>query len=327
MSGVDDLYGLLGVPPTATAGDIADGYARRQPGAGADTHEAFEILGDAARRRTYDDTRRARSEAAAAAETSQHQAPSGSGDVELHLTFDQAALGTTATLHVEAMIPCAGCAGTGATAGAECGDCESTGFHTRTSGGINIRTECRTCGGAGRAAPTPCASCTGRGSVATNRAVTIRIPAGVADGARLRFNVPDGIGHRQAVVRVADHPYFRRHGNDLEIRVPITIAEAALGATITVPTLGGAVAIRIPPATPDGRTFRVPGRGIPAPSGAGDLLATVDLTIPATLNDEQRRGLEAFAAATPSPRRHFADPAGAADHANGAPVQANNADG
>lgn len=307
MSGGDDLYGLLGVKPTASAAEISDGFARLDAGAGAGAVDAFEILRDPARRAHYDDTRRARSDAATAAATSQHHAPSGHGDVELELSFDQAALGTTATVHVDTPTVCSACSGAGNIPGAACGDCDGAGFHTRTSGGINIRTECRMCAGAGHASPTPCGPCAGRGSVVAGRAVTIRVPAGVADGARLRFNVPEGSGQtqRHAIVRVAPHPYFRRDGNDLKIQVPITIAEAALGATVTIPTLTDAVAIRIPPATPTGRTFRVRGRGVPATSGTGDLLATVDIVMPTDLSDEQRRALEAFAAATPSPRHHY----------------------
>lgn len=307
MSGGDDLYGLLGVKPTATAAEIADGFSRLEGTAGADTVDAFDTLRDPARRSDYDDTRRARTDAATAAESSHHRAPGGHDDVELELSFDQAALGTTATVHVDVPTVCSVCSGAGAIAGAACGDCDGAGFHTRTSGGINIRTECRTCAGAGHATPTPCGPCTGQGSVTATRAVTIRVPPGVADGARLRFQVPDGSGRtqRHAIVRVASHPYFERDGVDLKVQVPITISEAVLGATVTVPTLSGAVAIRIPPATPTGRTFRVRGRGIPASSGAGDLLATVEVTMPAELTAEQRRSLEAFAAATPSPRRHF----------------------
>ena len=307
VSGGDDLYGLLGVTPTASATDIAHGFAELEAEAGADTVDAFEILRDPARRANYDDTRRARADAATAARSSNHLAPVGESDVELALSFDQAALGTTATVHVDTSTECPTCSGSCELPGALCEDCDGAGFHTRTSGGINIRTECRICAGAGRAAATPCGPCAGRGSLTVTRAITIRVPAGVTDGVRLRFNVPDGSGRtqRHAVVRVATHPYFQRDGNNLKLSVPITIAEAALGATITVPTLSGAVAIRIPPATPTGRTFRVRGGGIPATSGVGDLLATVAIAMPSELSAEQRQALEAFAAATPSPRQHF----------------------
>lgn len=310
MSGGDDLYSLLGVKPTATAGDISDHFARLEGHADDRAQDAYDILRDPTRRRSYDDTRRARSDAVRAATSSDHRAAAGHSDVTLDLSFDQAALGTTATVHIDAPVPCSACSGSGAIAGTGCIECSGVGFHVRTSGGIKIRTECRTCEGTGRAAPTSCEPCSGRGAVEATRAVTIRVPAGVGDGARLRFTVPDGSSHtqRHAVVRVAPHPYFTRDGHDLRIQLPLTLAEAALGATVTVPTLGGAVAIRIPPGTQGGRTFRLRGRGIPAESGAGDLLATVEVTIPSDLTDQQRQALETFAAATPPPRQHFTSP-------------------
>lgn len=303
----DDLYGVLGVGPSATTEDIAEAFARREPSGDANARDAYDILRDPGRRRGYDDTRRARSDAAAAARSSQHDA-AGDDDVELELSFDQAALGTTAKLHIAVPTVCSVCEGAGARPGDPCSECAGVGFNARTSEGINIRTECRSCEGAGRGAPMPCHRCDGRGVVNLSRAVTLRVPAGVGDGARLRFMVPDEAGEteRHAVVHVAPHPYFTRGpGNDLSIRLPITIAEAVFGATVTVPTLSGAIAIRIPPATPPGRTFRIRGQGIPAASGAGDLLASIDLVISADLNDQQREALEAFAAATPSPRQHF----------------------
>jgi molecular chaperone DnaJ len=111
-----------------------------------------------------------------------------------------------------------------------------------------------------------------------------------------------------AVVRVSEHRFFTRNGTDLHLRVPVTVAEAILGGVITVPTLDSAVAIRLPPGTPHGRILRVRGRGIPHTGGSGDLLATVDVVIPTELNPAQRTALEAFAAATESPRRHLDNP-------------------
>lgn len=307
MTDGDDLYALLGVPRSATTADITDAYAASGPAGDPDARDdAYDVLRDPARRRAYDDLRTSRSDAADAARTSEHHAPSGDGDVELHLSFDQAALGTTATLHVAANSPCEPCAGTGTTPGPACETCGGAGFHARTSGGISIRTECRACDGAGRAPDARCIRCSGAGTITATRAVTIRVPAGVTDGARLRFHLPDDRDRqRYAVVRVAPHAYFTRSGNDLTVTVPITIAEAALGATVSVPTLRDAVAIRVPPGTPTGRTFRVRDRGIPSTTGAGDLLATIHVVLPSDLNDDQRRALETFAAATPSPRQHF----------------------
>ena len=133
----------------------------------------------------------------------------------------------------------------------------------------------------------------------------MRVPAGVEDGARLRIAPPDGDGELFGVVRVTDHPYFTRRGNDIALRLPVTLAEAALGGVLTVPTLTGAVALRLAPGTPHGRTLRVRGRGIPRSPQPGDLLVVVEVVIPTALNDAQRTALEAFAAATESPRKHF----------------------
>jgi molecular chaperone DnaJ len=109
----------------------------------------------------------------------------------------------------------------------------------------------------------------------------------------------------EAVVRVAAHPFFGRRGPDLTVRVPVTLAEAALGTVVTVPTLDGAVAIRVPPGTPHGRVLRVAGRGIAHRSRLGDLLVTLEVVVPTALTDRQRSALEAFAEATPSPRAHL----------------------
>jgi DnaJ-class molecular chaperone len=134
---------------------------------------------------------------------------------------------------------------------------------------------------------------------------------GVEDGTRLRVPLPGGDGRPLfALVRTAPHPYFGRRGHDLTLRLPITLAEAALGSVVTVPTLAGAVAIRIPPGSTHGRVLRVRGHGISRGTEAGDLLVTVAIVVPASVNDAQRAALEAFAAATESPRRHLEGPVG-----------------
>jgi molecular chaperone DnaJ len=136
--------------------------------------------------------------------------------------------------------------------------------------------------------------------------VTVRIPAGVEDGARLRLPVAGD--EFTAVVRTGAHPYFERRGNDIALRLPLTVAEAALGGVVSVPTLTGALAVRIPPGSRHGRTLRARGRGIPLADGPGDLLMTIEIVIPSALNEAQRSALEAFAAATESPRKHFETP-------------------
>jgi molecular chaperone DnaJ len=146
------------------------------------------------------------------------------------------------------------------------------------------------------------------------RKVKVRIPAGVDDGQRIRLKGRGGIGPNggppgdlYVVVRVGQHEVFGRSGSkDLTLRLPVTFAEAALGATVKVPTLGAPVSLRIPPGTRSGRIFRVRGHGVPASSGAGDLLVTVEVTVPEQLSEAQREAVEALAAASAeSPRRHL----------------------
>ena len=139
------------------------------------------------------------------------------------------------------------------------------------------------------------------------RAVTTRIPAGVTDGQRIRLRGkgrPGANGGEAGdlviLVAVEHHPVFSVSGRDLRVTVPITFAEAALGADVQVPTLsGGPVTVKVPPGTPSGRTLRVKGRGVPAKAGTGDLLATVQITVPQRLTTEAREAVAAFAEATP----------------------------
>jgi molecular chaperone DnaJ len=222
------------------------------------------------------------------------------------LNFDQAALGTTVHVTVDDVErPCPACTGRGRAPGAECPSCDGGGATVRTSGGITIRTTCQACNGAGRQAATRCEACSGTGRTTASRELAVRIPPGVEDGATLRLTTGDDSEEQLAVVRVKPHRYFERQGRDLTLRLPITLAEAALGGVVSVPTLASAVAIRIPPGTPHGRIMRVRGRGLPVADHPGDLLATVEIVIPTSVTAEQRVALEAFAAATESPRKHF----------------------
>jgi molecular chaperone DnaJ len=135
--------------------------------------------------------------------------------------------------------------------------------------------------------------------------VKVRIPTGVEDGQRIRVKGRGEPGENggppgdlYVIVHVERHPLFGRRGKNLTLRVPVTFAEAALGADITVPSLEDPVTLRIPPGTPSGKTFRVKGRGVKSASTTGDLLVTVEIDVPAALSDEQRAAVEAFAKAT-----------------------------
>jgi molecular chaperone DnaJ len=144
--------------------------------------------------------------------------------------------------------------------------------------------------------------------------VKVRIPVGVADGQRVRVKGRGTPGQSGGPpgdlyvnVQVAPHPIFGRRDNDLLLRVPVTFSEAALGAEVKVPTLDGAVTVRIPPGTPNGKQLRVRGRGMPrAAGGAGDLLVTVEVMVPKDLSVEQRQAVEALAAVeAANPRAHL----------------------
>lgn len=343
----DSLYDTLGVDTDASEAEITRAYRRLAREHHPDTSEgrggeafseltdAYDVLRDPERRRAYDDARHGRARAASAAASGvripirhgtaatppragRPREPSRAAparEVELRLSFDQAALGTTAVLSVEADRPCDACGGSGVSGprDAVCAACQGTGASARRSGGIAIRTECAACGGSGREPPQPCVVCAGSRIQRRSSDVSVRVPPGVDSGARLRIPVPGG-GEIVGVVRVAAHPYFTRDGPNLHLRLPITLAEAALGAVVTVPTLDSAVAIRIPAGTPHGRTLRVRGRGVPLGDGQGDLLVTVEVAIPSELNEAQRGALEAFAEATESPRRHLE---AGADHGAG----------
>lgn len=144
-------------------------------------------------------------------------------------------------------------------------------------------------------------------SQGNGRPVNVRIPAGVADGQKIRLRgrgepSPDGgeAGDLVVSVTVRKHPVFERDGLNLRVDVPVTFAEAALGATIQVPTLGGEpVKLKVAPGTPSGRVLRVKGRGVATKSGTGDLLATVQVAVPSHLSDKLREAVEALRAALP----------------------------
>ena len=181
-------------------------------------------------------------------------------------------------------------------------------------GFFSLSQPCPRCGGRGRVVTNPCPTCGGSGIERKPRQVKVRIPAGVKTGQRIRLKGRGGPGRNggpagdlYVVVRVGKHEVFGRKGDNLTIDVPITFAEATLGGRITVPTLDGStVTLKIPPATPSGKTFRVKGRGVATKKSTGDLLVTVKVDVPSELSDEQRAAVEAFGAATTaSPRDHL----------------------
>ena len=163
---------------------------------------------------------------------------------------------------------------------------------------------CTNCGGTGEIIEDPCTTCGGTGTVRRTRSITVRIPAGVIDGQKVRLAGqgeagPNGTpaGDLFVTVHVRGDEVFTRSGDDLEVTVPVAFSEVALGATITVPTLDNPVKVKVPAGTPNGRTLRVKGRGIPKRSGAGDLMVTVEVKVPKDLDPSATSALRAYAQA------------------------------
>ena len=234
-------------------------------------------------------------------------------ETELHLSFDDAVRGVTSTVRFRADAVCHTCHGSGAAPGTSpetCPQCHGTGSIAVDQGPFSFSQVCPTCGGRGQVIPEPCPTCHGRGVEARDREVKVRVPAGVSDGQRIRVKGRGGAGANggppgdlYVVVNVTPHPLFGRSGKDLTIRLPVTFAEATLGADVKVPTLDGQVTMRIPPGTPAGKVMRVRGQGVPADTSkngktGGDLLVTLDVVVPTQLDERQREAVEALAAAT-----------------------------
>jgi molecular chaperone DnaJ len=234
-------------------------------------------------------------------------------DAELHLSFDDAVNGVETTVNVTSDAACTNCGGTGAAPGTSpviCSTCGGRGVRDENQGLFSFSQPCRDCKGTGMRIETPCKECRGSGIVHRPRQIKVRIPAGVSDGQRIRLKNKGAAGANGGpsgdlfvIVHVGGHRLFGRKGKDLTLTVPITYPEAALGATVTVPTLDAPVTLRIPAGTPTGKTFRVRGRGAAVAGGFGDLLVTVEVNVPAKLTDAERTAVEALANFTESPRK------------------------
>jgi molecular chaperone DnaJ len=236
-------------------------------------------------------------------------------ETETSLPFSDAINGSTVSLRLTGEGPCKVCKGTGAKAGSVprvCPTCEGTGQGSRNLGSFAFSEPCKTCRGRGLVVDDPCPECSGSGRAMSTRTIQARIPAGVADGQRIKIPGKGASGERGGPpgdlyvrVHVQPHPHgtFSRSGSNLTITVPVTFTEAALGAEIKVPSHGGMpVSLRIPAGTPSGRTFRVRGKGVRRKDGTtGDLLVTVNVQVPKDLDGNARDALETFRDATAGP--------------------------
>ncbi|MER7587043.1 molecular chaperone DnaJ [Micromonospora sp. NPDC127501] len=239
-------------------------------------------------------------------------------ETEVALDFGDAVRGVTLPLTLRAPGVCDTCHGNGAKPGTQprtCPVCHGAGVTTRNQGSFSFSEPCRNCQGVGTVVEEKCPECHGSGGVTKTRTMNVRFPAGVADGQRIRLAGRGEPGERGGPagdlfvhVKVRPDELFGRTGDDLTLTVPVTFAEAVLGTDLKVPTLDGAVTLRVPPGTPSGRVLRARGKGVVRRDGqAGDLLVTLDVVVPARLSDEARTALESFAEQTPPAAREHLD--------------------
>lgn len=235
---------------------------------------------------------------------------------EATISFTDSLDGVTVQMRLTSEGSCPKCQGTGAAKGSTprlCPKCEGSGQVLHSEGGFALPEPCRECRGRGLVVDNPCPECHGSGRAMSSTPVSARIPPGVSDGARIRLKSKGAAGEGGGtpgdlyiVVHVQPDPVFARAGDHVTLTLPVTFAEAALGADVQVPLpRGGKVTLKLPPGTSNGRTFRVRGKGAARRDGTtADLLATVEVVVPRNLSDDARKALSEFAAAAgePDPR-------------------------
>ena len=234
-------------------------------------------------------------------------------ETEVRLSFDQAMHGTQIAVSVPTTGPCPTCGGSGAKPGTSphtCPRCEGSGIDAQSQGPFSISQPCPECGGQGTVIDDPCTTCAGSGVTEETKRYRVNIPAGVHDGSRIRLAGKGEAGYRGApggdlyvTTRVAPSPVFRQRADgNLEVDLPVTVAEAIQGATIEVPTLSGSKTIRIAPGTQHGTVQRLRGEGPPHPTsgaaktaagpGRGDIHYRIRIDVPKELSEEQREAVE-----------------------------------
>ena len=340
-----DYYKVLGLTSSATDKEITRAYRTLAKELHPDTNSgseerfkevsvAYDVLGDDAKRKEYDEVRRLGPAAAGFG-----GAPGGGGyrfnqgdvgdfgdlfsglfggrrqraqrgaDLEtvLHLNFRDAVMGVTTTVSLPSSDACHTCGGSGAAPGTgyvTCERCEGRGVLTDDQGPFAMSSVCSVCQGRGSRIVTPCPTCHGSGREPSSRRVNVRIPAGVVDGQRIRLKGKGAPGAQGGPagdlfvdVHVAPDPRFARRGRHVTTSVDVGVTSAMLGTTVSVDTLDDPVTLKVPAGTQSGTTMRVRGRGVP-PVGkhaTGDLLVTVNVRVPSKLTKEQRAIVEKLA--------------------------------
>jgi len=226
---------------------------------------------------------------------------------DLDISFEEAAFGVETKIEVPYAKRCQKCGGTGAKPGTEpkvCPSCRGAGQVRYQQGFFSVSKTCGPCGGEGKIVEHPCPDCRGAGTVRDVKNLSVKIPAGVETGNRLKLANEGGQGLKggpngdlYVYISVREHSIFRREDNDVLCEIPISIVQAALGCELEVPTLDGKVSMKIPEGTQSGKIFRVRGKGIPVLQGygRGDQLVIVRVETPTNLTKRQKELLEEFA--------------------------------
>ena len=224
----------------------------------------------------------------------------------VHLSFEDSLRGAEVRVPVDVDTACHTCGGSGAQPGTSpkvCPECGGRGVRSEAQGLFALSQPCPRCRGNGTIVEKPCSSCRGAGRELATKRYAVKIPAGARDGTRIRLAGKGEAGRHggpagdlHVVTRVAPSPLYERRGADLVVNVPVTYPEAALGATVEVPTPGGPVSLKVPAGSQHGKLLRIRGRGAPKLSGGGkgDVLARLKLTVPAKLTKAEREALEAL---------------------------------
>ena len=225
----------------------------------------------------------------------------------LDLTLEEAVFGTTAKVRIPALTSCGSCGGSGAkkgTSASTCPTCNGNGQVRMQQGFFSIQQTCPRCRGRGTIIPDPCSTCHGSGRVEEYKTLSVKVPAGVDNGDRIRLSGEGEAGEHggppgdlYVQIRVKAHPIFEREENTLYCKVPISITTAALGGELEVPTLDGRVNVKIPAETQTGKLFRIRGKGVkPVRGGAtGDLVCQVVVETPVNLTKQQKDLMQQFA--------------------------------
>ncbi len=227
---------------------------------------------------------------------------------DITLTLEEAAAGVKKEVKLVRHVVCDSCEGSGAAPGSSpetCRRCRGQGQVVQATGILRVQTTCPACRGSGKTISNPCKNCDGSGLQPKEVKLEVPIPAGIDDGMRVRLTgqgqpSPDGgpAGDAYCFIHIKAHPLFRRDGSDLQLQLPISFSQAALGTVVEVPTLSGAKELTIPAGTQSGDVFRIRGQGMPDPHSGrkGDLLVHTFIEVPKKLTTRQEELLRELAA-------------------------------